>query len=194
MTEKLNQYGFTLVELLIATTIFSVILLLCTFGMVQIGRTYYKGVTTARTQNVARDVMDNIAQAIEFGSSKPLPDSATIVSTGSTSGAFCAGNLHFIYSKNTPVKGAVHAFQVDNNTLSCTSTTPTNSKELLGENMRLSKFSITKSAVGDYTIIVKVTYGDNDLINAEGSCNGGVGNQFCASSELQTTVHRRLTN
>ena len=61
----LDQSGFTLLELMIATTIFSVILLLCTVGLIQIGKTYYKGSAIVRTQNVARDITDNITQAIQ---------------------------------------------------------------------------------------------------------------------------------
>src|SRR3990172_9120101 len=58
--------GFTIVELMIATTIFSVILLIVTFGMLQIGRTYYKGITLTKTQNAARSIIDTISQDIQF--------------------------------------------------------------------------------------------------------------------------------
>lgn len=68
-----NQRGFTLLELMIATTIFSSILLLLTFGLINIGKSYYKGRNTARTQELARRVMDEISQSIRFGDRAPSP-------------------------------------------------------------------------------------------------------------------------
>lgn len=68
-----NEKGFTLLELMIATTIFSVILLLLTFGLLNIGKNYFKGKNSARTQEVARRVMDDISQAIRYGERSPEP-------------------------------------------------------------------------------------------------------------------------
>ena len=69
----LSEKGFTLLELMIATTIFSTILLLLTFGLLNIGKGYYKGKNTVRTQEVARRVMDEITQAIRYGDNPPGP-------------------------------------------------------------------------------------------------------------------------
>jgi len=185
-----REAGFTIVELMIATTVFSVILLLCTFGIIQIGKSYYKGATLVRTQNASRDIIDNVSQAIQYGTTPP-----SVVTT--PSGQFCVGNTLYIYNVNVKVTGSAHGFQILNN---CNPALATVNKELLGENMRLTRFTISNSPAGDYTIMVKVTYGDDEQINLTvpqtapeyGNCKGGVGDQFCASSELQTTVHRRL--
>ena len=57
--------------------------------------------------------------------------------------------------------------------------------------MSLRTFTIEKS--GDYyTITLLIAYADPDLLNADGLCKGGAGSQFCATSSLKTTVHRRL--
>lgn len=69
-----NAQGFTLVELMIATALFSSILLLITFGLLSIGQNYYKGKNSARTQDVARRVIDEISQAIQFGDAAPSPE------------------------------------------------------------------------------------------------------------------------
>ena len=61
-----NQKGFTIVELMFSTTIFSAVLLLCLSALVQIGRMYYKGVTTSQTQEAARAVLDELTQAIQL--------------------------------------------------------------------------------------------------------------------------------
>lgn len=69
-----DESGFTLTELMIATTIFSTILLLITLGLLSIGKNYYKGRNTARTQDVARRVIDEITQAIQYGEGSPGPE------------------------------------------------------------------------------------------------------------------------
>ncbi len=184
-----DNRGFTILELLISTTVFSVILLLCTFGLIQIGRNYYRGATITRTQNVARSVMSTLTQSIQFSGSDfegqlppPVPPS--------TSGEFCIGSLGYTYNLGTQVGGNNFALK----TSGCFNGKPApNSKqtELLGKGMSLRTFSIVKS--GDYyTITLLIAYGENDLLNADGLCNGGAGSQFCATSSLKTTVHRRL--
>lgn len=47
---KINTSGFTLIELMIATTVFSVVMLISTYGFIKINQYYTKGVNAARTQ------------------------------------------------------------------------------------------------------------------------------------------------
>jgi len=61
-----DQRGFTLIELLIATTVFSVILLVAAATLIQVGRMYYKGVISSRTQGTARTAMDEISRELQF--------------------------------------------------------------------------------------------------------------------------------
>ena len=187
-----NNKGFTILELLISTTVFSVILLLCTFGLVQVGRNYYRGATITRTQNVARSVMSTLTQSIQFSGSDAtgtLPAVGTLAAPPPVSGAFCIGSLRYKYKLSTQ-------FSPDNSELKtseCINGTPATTKqtELLGKGMSLRTFTIEKS--GDYyTITLLIAYADPDLLNADGLCKGGAGSQFCATSSLKTTVHRRL--
>lgn len=188
-----DNRGFTILELLISTTVFSVILLLCTFGLIQIGRNYYRGATITRTQNVARSVMSTLTQSIQFSGSDfegQLPPAKTPAVSPPTSGEFCIGSLGYTYNLGTQVGGNNFALK----TSKCFNGKPApNSEqtELLGKGMSLRTFSIEES--GDYyTITLLIAYGDDDLLNADGLCNGGAGSQFCATSSLKTTVHRRL--
>jgi hypothetical protein len=74
-------------------------------------------------------------------------------------------------------------------------------RELLGPHMRLGALDIT-SAGSLYTVHVRVIYGDDDLLTptVSGStdwnselCSGTTaGSQFCAVSDLTTTVKQRL--
>ena len=190
-----NNKGFTLLELLISTTVFSVILLLCTFGLVQVGRNYYRGATITRTQNVARSVMSTLTQSIQFSGSDAdvtkLPAVGTLAAPPPVSGAFCIGSLGYTYKLYTKVGDTSADYALK--TSECINGTPdpTKQTELLGKGMSLRTFTIEKS--GDYyTITLLIAYADPDLLNADGLCKGGAGSQFCARSSLKTTVHRRL--
>jgi prepilin-type N-terminal cleavage/methylation domain-containing protein len=63
-----GQKGFTIIELMISTVIFSLVLLGASAGIIQIGKKYSKGITYARTQEVARSTVDEIAQSLQFTS------------------------------------------------------------------------------------------------------------------------------
>lgn len=186
--KKIHQQGFTILELMIATTVFSVVLLLCTFGLIEIGRNYYKGAAVARTQNVTRTALDSISQAIQYGASAPsAPSSGGTISIGGGVKAICIGDKKFIVAQNSMT------VEKTGSTCDPTNTAPSgDSQQLLGTNMRLNKFAITEKD-STYAVIIRVVYGDLDLYNTTtGVCNGGRSSQFCASSELQSTVRRRL--
>jgi len=68
-----KQYGFTLIELMIATSIFSLVLLMVAAGSIQIGKLFYKGYSSARAQNAAREIIDDITRVIQFGANDPTP-------------------------------------------------------------------------------------------------------------------------
>lgn len=104
MTKKINQDGFTLVELMIATTVFAVILVICATAMITIGRYYYKGITSSRAQEAARNVMDTVTHPIQFGAETlllPAPVAGTAGSPDFT--AVCVGDTRLTYVKDAQV-------------------------------------------------------------------------------------------
>lgn len=211
---QLNLSGFTLIELLIATLIFSIVLLLCTFGILQVTRTYYKGITAAKTQQTTRSALDRISQAIQFSGGTITPS----ITANGASQAFCISDQRysFILGKKL-VDGVNHVLVVDSPP--CTSSSvaqdlnssPISGQELLAPNMRLAKMSISPSGTNLYQITIRVVYGDDDLLcspsandcsstavstnlgNNDLSCkNYSAGTQFCAVSELSTVVQKRV--
>lgn len=232
-----NSDGFTIVELMIATVIFSLILLILTYGVLQITRTYYKGITSANTQNTARNIIDNVSQAVQFSGK----DTAYVAITPAGDGTqgFCIGNQRYSYlsgyqlvsgTANHSLNQTNYAFVVDTFP-GCTTTSaalgllnalpgtpsalPAVDKELMGMNMRLAYFSPPAASADNlYNIHIRVVYGDNDLLCSQtalaGSCNssatmpstdyvesdlsckGQAGDQFCAVSDLNTIVQKRL--
>jgi prepilin-type N-terminal cleavage/methylation domain-containing protein len=201
--------GFTIVELMIATAVFSVVLLLVTVGIVQVTQVYYKGITEANTQNTARAIIETVSQAIQFsGGNVTLTPSPT---SPDTTYSFCVGNQQFTYRLawqvenhlDTNNKQTWHAMVQGSSTGSCGSTAPDltqeniSGRDLVGEHMRLSKMTVESLGQNMYRVSVKVVYGDSDLLNnptgTNASCLGlHAGSAFCAASELSTTVVKRV--
>lgn len=211
---KHKQHGFTIIELIIATSVFAVVLLLITFGILQIARSYYKGITESKTQDTARSIVDTLSQDIQFGSGNVWPSIAA--STTGTSKGFCIHGRRYSYElgqevSDSPVK---HSLMVDNSG-GCTSASPAqdidlagvSGTELLGLHMRLANLSVVQTDVANniYQVNIRLVYGDDDLLtdslNSNGtpgtdgildSCKGQAGSQFCAVSQLSATVQQRV--
>ncbi len=122
-----NQKGFTLVELMIATTVFSVILLGATTAVIQIGRMYYKGVIASRSQETARRVIDEISRAIQFNSGEitnPLDGTGQTLVVQQGAGtkigvsSVCVGTTRFTYALNAQVvdDSSIDGYYDKNNT------------------------------------------------------------------------------
>jgi prepilin-type N-terminal cleavage/methylation domain-containing protein len=214
-----KQAGFTIIELLIATLVFSVVLVVITVGIIQIAHVYYKGVIEGNTQGVARNILDTVAQGIQFngGDVSTAPGS---VAPGSSL-AFCVGNQQYSYTlgyqvEDSPIPSAYQSYHalVQNNLAGCVGTpaqnvraATVNGREMVGSHMRLSNIIVTPIAgTSNYRVLVRVVYGDDDLLyspSAPTSAAGPtrpdavcrpvrVGSQFCAVAELNTVVQKRV--
>lgn len=209
--------GFTIIELMIATMVFSVVLLLVTAGILQISRVYYKGLTEASTQNTARSIIDNITQAIQF--SGGIVTQATGTTPG-TNYAFCVSNKQFSYRLGSQVRNdpagsdqTWHAIVERTVSGACNATSPqslnnqtVNGRDLMGQDMRLANLSVTDLGDNRYRVTVRVVYGDSDLLYSPSAPNDSAGatradaacrpirsgTQFCAVSELSTVVVKRV--
>ncbi|HSX46912.1 MAG TPA: prepilin-type N-terminal cleavage/methylation domain-containing protein [Patescibacteria group bacterium] len=218
------QLGFTVIELLIATAIFSVILLICAAALVQVGRVYTKGITTSRTQETAISIMDDVSQALQFSGGAFSP-----INTPQNPYRFCINDHRYNFKIGYQLTDdtspssfqANHVLYKDINASCDAAFTNLSSspapQELLSPGMRLAKLDITQipSTTRLYSITVRVVYGDNDLlcsptvddcnnsndnftsysvngVPADLSCKSTAGSQFCAVSELSTTVQKRI--
>lgn len=207
---KNGSSGFTIIELLVATAVFSVLLLVITFGILQISRVYYKGITESNTQNAARSIMDILTQSIQFSGGNVM----TTASTPETPQAFCIGNEQFSYvagmqlveSSETRGDNQTYHSIVQSTVAGCADPDPPGGlitapdvpgRELLAPNMRLASLNIELVQPGLYRVEVRVVYGDDDLltnpIDPDATCISETsGTQFCAVSELSTIVRKRV--
>ncbi|TXG78187.1 type II secretion system protein [Patescibacteria group bacterium] len=204
-----DQKGFTIIELMIATMVFSMVLMLCAAGLITIGRMYQKGNTSRATQEVTRNAMDTIKNDFELsgGAYKALAPLS-----GSDIRVFCIGGTMYLYELNKPVptdgssaglvqlRGPTGAYFCGLSAvipgLTPIAALNAGGKELLGTNMRLMQDPITyayptATNAQSLQIRINVVYGDDDLINGD-LCRGGAGSEWCASSVLETYATRRL--
>lgn len=128
---KNNNRGFTIIELMFSTVTFSVVLLICLTGIIQIGRMYYKGLTASQTQQSARSLLDEITQSIQLSGENIQPQrdltggaapSGPFVAAAATPyGFFCIGNIRYTYAldrqqanaNDAPNKKIKHAMWAD---------------------------------------------------------------------------------
>jgi prepilin-type N-terminal cleavage/methylation domain-containing protein len=212
------QSGFTIVELMIATLVFSVILLVITYGVLSFTNRYYKGINSSTTQNTARSALDSMSQAIQFGTSVGAS------TFSSPDGVFCAGSKMFLYtpgklySGSTPGPGQWGLYEFNNPATGCVApASAPGGAELLSKNMRVANLSVTQPDPlrNLWQVDFKVAYGAPDLLCAplsqpgscvssaatltdpqlhasDVTCKSEVGSQFCSVSALSTTVEQRL--
>lgn len=194
-SKKTNSKGFTIVELLIASGVFSLMLLTVSALIIQISRLYYKGSVLTNTQTVARDLIRDIAEPIRLQSANVVGP----ISKGALAPAPNPMNSHIVYSlcigsqRITYVEGLVASDSpgYDGNAgtithpvwkdevssptdcistgVDLTSSIPSaGGKDMLGDNMRLKTLFIKSSdpPLEDlWNITVGVIYGDADLID-----------------------------
>jgi prepilin-type N-terminal cleavage/methylation domain-containing protein len=217
MSKHPRQTGFTIIELLIASSVFAVILILVMTAFVTIGRMYYKGITAARTQEAARSLIDDISRELQFGTTGV----ETRVSVSDPSlRTMCIGTRRYAYvlhkrRVDTVVSGATetqHVLRKDSPgsaSIGCP-VVETDADlqapvtEMVEKHMRLAKFEAVEAAGTSgrlWNVSVKIIYGEDDLLEGvsgddytNATCKGSAyaGSQFCAVSELITTVYRRL--
>lgn len=205
--------GFTLVELMIATTVFAMVLLVLTAGIIQISRTYQKGIVQSKTLNVARAIADDVAQSIQFagGTIANSPDPSIP--------GFCIGTRSYSPNPGAQVDGTGTSGVTAATVASCP-TLPDSAvgQEMLGKGMRIARLELVDKGGGLYEVTVRVVYGDDDLLCSpsydSASCTNDVamsstdikthlndlrckdissGTQFCAVSQLTSTAVRRLS-
>lgn len=204
-----NHSGFTILELLVATTILSVILLIVTSVIISIGGLYSKGINQTRVQDDVRNITDEVSQQLQL--SAITEQSGVDTSYSVPINVYCIGNTRYSYVLDTQIGGHLDGgisgpILTDvlwrDNPTTCQPTQaadllapPSDSgAELLAPNSELTAFNVTGTS--PYTIAVGVAYGSPTLLinpmSITATCQTTSGDQFCATSSLTTTVDNRL--
>lgn len=218
MAGRRRQAGFTIIELLIATLIFSLVLLLITVGIMTFTKVYFKGLNQSKVQNAARVIIETVGQAIQFsGGDVTVPIDAR---NANGSQGFCVADKRFSFLPGYQLVDAPPDAQLDQTRHALVMDEPGNcgglpaqdvrgnpdGTELLSHGMRVSKLEVEQLSDSLYRVTVRIVYGDNDLLYSpsnendpngarapDAACRFGFsGAQFCATSELSTIVNKRV--
>jgi competence protein ComGC len=216
---KRASWGFTIIELMIATTVFSTVLLLAMTGFFQIGHIFYKGVSVTQTQDVTNQIGFDVTSSVEgatkvsaltsykgmqyicIGKNRYTIDTSHRVDLGNTS-ALSNGVVGIV--KDTMNSDNACAPPCLPNPSSCASGELAWNKpnELLGDNMKAEVFSVapvTSVSSNYYNVSLVVSYGADDLINyttpgdrSTATCGLQKGGQFCSVGHYSASVNRGL--
>lgn len=211
--------GFTIVELTIATAIFSTVLLVGLTSFLGVSKLYYKSLALTQTQSVAQQIISQVTGDIQFASTiaTGYPSSVGLFTDGGSQ-YVCFGNIRYTFFLFNEVNLDDHDNQTKfgllrDSLLGSTGCAPpfgagavglNNPVELLGNKMRLSQFDIVpaKDDAGDkvnnlWDVNIKVAYGDNEFLDNAAAQNATCkpnlsSSQFCSVSSQTTTVTRGL--
>jgi prepilin-type N-terminal cleavage/methylation domain-containing protein len=196
-TAKLSA-GFTVIELLIATAVFSLVLLVFLSAFLRISQLFYKGVNLSNTQEAARKIVQNISNDIQFYKTPPTFG-------GGSPSSICIGSHRYsweLFKQYTP--GGSGLGLLEENLSGCPATNnpvPDNTTgvQLLNPGMQLNKFSVLcngnlcdiKVRVvfygSDPTVLSPSITSDPNYPNAV--CSGASeSTQYCATAEYDSTV------
>jgi hypothetical protein len=173
-----------MVEVSIASTVFSIVLLVALTSFFTIGRLFYKGVSITQTQDAITQLYQDINGNFQSAASISPPQ------TGNGYSYYCVGNARYTYKIHNMVSldvapdhapngnfgilkdilpGNSSACAVPCNDQGSTVCSPGTAKfdkpiELLGQKMRIEKFNIQSNGASLYDISLVVAYGDDDVL------------------------------
>lgn len=197
---KRLQKGFTIIELMVATTVFSLILMVCLASFIQVSRMFYKGYNMARTQEATRMVAESIADDIRFAQLPPTVPAPDYFCVGLHRYKFDFGN----HMGDAPWDLATNYGIVRENIVGgCPSPTIAGSgsaeEEMLTEGMQLNRFNVSCANKRCLVDIHVVFYGvETDVFtpsatDSNAQCTGSLsGSQYCATATFTNTILQSL--
>ena len=209
MKQSLSQRGFTIIELLLATSFFSFVMLFVLVGFVQINRAYVRGNTVKQVQNTARTAFETIVRDL-----RQTSNSNVLIADVSGEHKLCLGDgIRYAWNEfettgfsTESLQGASQPFTLvrsERNFTDCTgvvlndqvsSVIPTN---IVVQSLNISCTSGGggSCASGSYNVELVVSTANNSgslqQQGANATCRVGVGDQYCDVARFQTIVTTR---
>ncbi len=212
-----SSEGFTIIELMIATTIFAVIMIITTTAILGISKTYIQGLVESQNQNTTRRIISEISQDIQYNNQATI-NIGGIQHLNSTSprGWFCIGQDVYVVNLDHEIQNSSDFALIRYSSSSCPSSQPAiisglppngsynkgSVEELLTSNQQLSRFSILYSTNGYYSVSTTVAYGNDFMPGPAVAKNGLIyecntssyGLNFCSISSLTNSVEPIINN
>ncbi|MGH7234476.1 MAG: prepilin-type N-terminal cleavage/methylation domain-containing protein [Candidatus Saccharimonadales bacterium] len=187
-----SKEGFTIMELMIAISILSIILLISSMVLIGVGNLYSKGEDLANVQDVNRNILENATSTIQFNgtqlnngvSSSAITYDYAFGGVNVPTYAYCFGQTRysFVTGFNLPA-GWSHLLWLDkmstqgncsplnisqaspscSGNSNCVSSQSGSGSELMGANMHLATFNIEEFNPQLYGISVGIAFGQKGL-------------------------------
>jgi prepilin-type N-terminal cleavage/methylation domain-containing protein len=173
--------GFTLIELMLATTIFALVLIIMLASFLQIARMFYKGVSISSTNEATRSLVEEIVNDVRFAGDSSIACAAS--SCPSYRKYFCVGNHRYTYitapnkgggakvsgtDVSSPQPSTINAGVVQDTVFGCPppTTSGSNPRQLLGLNMQLNDLEFRPADNGVFVHAHVLLYGAVDTVFA----------------------------
>lgn len=168
---QIGQAGFTIVETLIATVVFSSVLMVISYGVLRFTADYYHGVTSSAAQDAARSTLDTVTQAIQFSNTAPqmfdVAPAPAPAPPSYPSKYICTGSQVItatLGQMNDATATVAHQTMVSYPSSSCTyDSSDPRAHSLLGNHMRVTQFSVKSVGTQLWQVSVGVAYGSDDM-------------------------------
>lgn len=178
--------GFTLVELLLSTALFSFVLLFVTASFVQINRAYNKGITIKRVHESTRLIMADMSRTISSASSNAFDYSADCILAGGTrykwqtvTGGGSAGNWYLIKDRKTACSDAGSA-------------TASGTVNMLDPKIIVHSISLTQlGTTNTYRLTIELGSRRDDGSGAPGATCNQIQDAYCDRATLNTVLTLR---
>ncbi len=182
---------------MIATTVFSTVLLIATISIIFVSKTYARSQIIIKTQNSTQSVLLNISNAIKYNKLNSIDISHI------AAGYFCIGNNVYTFSINSLVGTGSSIGLVESFSNTCASNS--SGIQLLSNNERLGELDIVNTA-DVFHISLTIDYGNNQVLqlisrnsNSDSTLNyvyrcidSTYSVSFCYVDPVSTTVVSRL--
>jgi Tfp pilus assembly protein PilV len=193
--------GFTVIELLLAMTFLTFILLFVITATIQIMRVYNKGVATKTINQSGRTIVEEMSREIRGA------NPSTFNTSQMSNGRLCLGEVSYIWNLGNTMSGAnkytdntpISFVRVkDPSGLYCDpSQTPTKAAatELISNTIWVQQVSVIQSVASDSSLVqlrIRLSTSDinspNVLDNGEYVCSGSRDGDFCAVVDFTTVA------
>lgn len=196
------QAGFTVVELMIAISVFAVVILLASIAIIQVGRMYQQGSTKTKLLEASRELHQDFAENIKYGAD--VSDGVSTLNSNSNVNVWCAGTVRYSWVLANPdgsnLDGANAArgsftkdtvagpSECESKAIDATASKP------LPASAYVTDFSV--GGTGPYVLTTRFAVGDNDLFEdnfVTNSCRSiSLGGSYCAVVPFSSTVVKRI--
>lgn len=217
MIRRVNHQGFTLVELLLALAFVGFVLIFVVTTVVQVLRTYNKGLAIKEINQTARSVTEDMTRVIR-GTSRYNVVTAPLSDPGGNKARVCFDGVSYVWNfTNSSMNqytdgGRVVLARVDDPGSSlCTpvsgvypNVNRANALELLTDRVWVHQFTVTPTVGGGFiNVFIQLSTADDltqpalnyDPTNPDPSarvyCKGGGEGQFCAVANFTSSVNAR---